>query len=473
MIDAFPFLQGLAWLPLLLGGERGALACDYRVVAGVGARELRVELRIEAGRADRYLWGPGLSRFVRDVDVDEGRGWQKRRNADEGLDLRGCQGQPCRVRYRFLLGRAASALGRRSGIFNHGDVVLAPPSRWLAKPSHPQEGDFFRLRVTTPPGLQFVTGILRSSEVGGAYEGHMVDLEETPYGAFGRFVTHSIPVPGGTVELAIGAGRWVVSDGAMRAWGCRSAKAVASYFGRFPLSRVLVVVLPGRGSTVGYGTTRAGSGASILVWVGRETIDDVLAGDWVLTHEMIHLAFPNLPASQRWMEEGLATYVEPIARAREGILAKEEVWKGLVKGLPKGVLRVSSSGLDGAQDFGSLYWGGALYWLLADIEIRERTGQTKSLEDALRGILAAGGGMAVHWPLERVLGEGDRATGTPVLKDLYLRLGAGPASVDLEDLWERLGVHLEGGTIRFDEDAPQAYLRRSITALRPLGDKGP
>ena len=39
--------------------------------------------------------------------------------------------------------------------------------------------------------------------------------------------------------------------------------------------------------------------------------------------------------------------------------------------------------------------------------------------------------------------------------------------VDLEDLWRRLGVVADGREVRFDDRAPLAAVRRSITA-RPL-----
>ena len=44
--------------------------------------------------------------------------------------------------------------------------------------------------------------------------------------------------------------------------------------------------------------------------------------------------------------------------------------------------------------------------------------QSKGLEDALRGILAAGGNISEDWPLERALRVGDEATGTRVLETL-------------------------------------------------------
>jgi carbon monoxide dehydrogenase subunit G len=39
---------------------------------------------------------------------------------------------------------------------------------------------------------------------------------------------------------------------------------------------------------------------------------------------------PDVPEEQHWLEEGLATYVEPIARAKVGIIPEGEVWRGLI-----------------------------------------------------------------------------------------------------------------------------------------------
>jgi hypothetical protein len=203
--------------------------------------------------------------------------------------------------------------------------------------------------------------------------------------------------------------------------------------------------------------------------VGTAATADDLRTDWVLTHEMSHLALPNLPHAQRWMEEGLATYVEPIARARRGHLAVQDVWSDLVRRTPQGV--PGPGGLDAGRGFGAIYWGGALYWLLADVEIRQRTGNRRSLEDALAGVRDAGGSVAVTWPVERVLSIADRATGVPVLLPLYERMARQAGGVDLAALWTRLGIE-DGGTIRFRDDAPLASVRRAITgsaATAPAG----
>jgi hypothetical protein len=39
-----------------------------------------------------------------------------------------------------------------------------------------------------------------------------------------------------------------------------------------------------------------------------------------------------------------------------------------------------------------------------------------------------------------------------------------PGTVDLADMWKRLGVRVEAGRVTFDDHAPLAALRRAITA---------
>ena len=41
-----------------------------------------------------------------------------------------------------------------------------------------------------------------------------------------------------------------------------------------------------------------------------------LATDWILTHELFHLGVPSFWHEGRWLDEGLATYYEPVLRTR-------------------------------------------------------------------------------------------------------------------------------------------------------------
>ena len=110
--------------------------------------------------------------------------------------------------------------------------------------------------------------------------------------------------------------------------------------------------------------------------------------------------------------------------------------------------------------------GGALFWFLADVEIRRRTSGRRGLDDALRAIVAEGGTLGQLWSVERVIATADRAVGAPVLRDLYRKMATSPAPVDLDALWRSLGVRRDEGHISFDEAAPLAWVRRAITVTQ-------
>ncbi len=219
----------------------------------------------------------------------------------------------------------------------------------------------------------------------------------------------------------------------------------------------LLLVLPAPGNQI-HGRARGTGGASILFFLGTDLDAAQARRSWELVHELVHLGFPSLPRRNHWAEEGLATYVEPIARARAGELSAEKVWGDLVRGLPQGLPGRGDEGLDRTHTWGRTYWGGALIWLLADVEIRERTGNRLGLEDALRAVLAQGGSIAERWPLQRALEVGDRAVGTRVLEELYAKMGSAPMKVDLDALFLRLGVELRRGVVELDDRAPLAPL---------------
>jgi hypothetical protein len=140
------------------------------------------------------------------------------------------------------------------------------------------------------------------------------------------------------------------------------------------------------------------------------------------------------------------------------------LWRSLVEGLPKGQPDPDDRGLDGTDTWGRRYWGGAMFWFLADVEIRERTHNARSLDDVLRAVNRAGGNVAVRWDLDRVLALGDEVTGVSVLLPLRRRLGDAPVTTDLAAVWRRLGVAQVRGRMVYDDAAPLAAVRRGIMA---------
>jgi hypothetical protein len=246
-------------------------------------------------------------------------------------------------------------------------------------------------------------------------------------------------------------------------WVQSAAESVTTYYGRFPVPQVLIRIAPFEGKGVRDGRTFADRGGRITIGVGNDTSLSEFASDWTLTHEMVHLAFPSVDEGHHWIEEGIATYVEPIARIRAGHLTADQMWLDLVRDMPQGLPQVGDRGLDHTHTWGRTYWGGALFCLLADIEIRHQTNNAKGLEHALRGILDAGGDIRKEWNLRDVLAVGDRVVGVSVLQPLYAKMKDKPVSVDLGTLWAQLGVQSDGARVRFDDSATLAAIRRAIT----------
>jgi hypothetical protein len=247
-------------------------------------------------------------------------------------------------------------------------------------------------------------------------------------------------------------------------WIATAARAVTTYYAKFPVPHVAIAVNFHDGKGVDSGRAFGWEHAHISISVGRSTTAADFADDWTMTHEMVHLAFPSVPRNHHWIEEGLATYVEPIARARSGDLLPQKVWGDMFDSMAQGLPKPGDHGLDFTHTWGRTYWGGALYCLLADIEIRKRTGNRLGLEDATRGILKSGGSIEMEWPLSRALQVADQAVGLPVLEELYNRMKATPVTPDLQKLWKDLGVDRQAATVVFDDSAPLAPIRQAITA---------
>jgi hypothetical protein len=246
-----------------------------------------------------------------------------------------------------------------------------------------------------------------------------------------------------------------------------AASAVTSYYGRFPVTRARVLVVPVAGRDgILQGTTWGdmnGFQGFTRIRIGEHTTAADLADDWMMTHELVHMAFPSLPDDQHWMEEGLATYIEPVARVMTGELTARKIWSDMVRDMPKGEPQPGDQGLDRTHTWGRTYWGGALFCLSADVAIRRQTGNRKGLRDALRAIVAAGGTIDQDWDLPKALAIGDRATGTHVLTQMYAAWRDAPVEVDLPALWKDLGIHSADGGVDFVSDAPLAAVREAIT----------
>src|SRR5271168_1647699 len=276
-------------------------------------------------------------------------------------------------------------------------------------------------------------------------------------------MTSTILIGNSRIDVVVEEGKLAASKEDLLKWVQWAEESVSTYYGRFPVPHLSLRIIPFDGKGVRNGRTFGRDGGFIFIRVGSESTFAGLSTDWMLTHEMVHLSFPSVADNHHWIEEGIATYVEPIARVRAGHFDANEMWFEVMRDLHQGLPAAGDEGLDHTHTWGRTYWGGALFCFLADVEIHRETGNKKGLQDALRGILNAGGDIRYDWELEKALTIGDQATGVPVLQNLYAKMKDQPYNVDLPALWTELGIERDGNAVKFLDTAPLAKTREAMT----------
>ncbi len=278
--------------------------------------------------------------------------------------------------------------------------------------------------------------------------------------------TRRIKVNGGVIDVYFSPDQFDLPEEALVNWISLSAKAVASYYGRFPVPRLSVYLRDREGSRVGYGSTHPAEIPYIQVNIGRRITKDTLDDDWVMTHEMTHLGFPSINGSYSWIEEGLATYIEPLARARIGTSTKEEFWHDLLRHLPRDLPNYGKNGMEEASNFSEIYWGGALFWLVADVEVRKQTNNRRGLEEVLQHVISRGGTITSDWDLKELLNECDKTVNKRIFTNTYNKMMVTPINIDVNELWKQLGVELKDNKVIFNNNAPLAKIRLAIDKSR-------
>jgi hypothetical protein len=269
------------------------------------------------------------------------------------------------------------------------------------------------------------------------------------------------------IAISIDPGHLAVDDPTLARLLGDSTRAIAVYYGgKLPFENVHVDVTPVNEGGIN-GSTRCSRGVGrVFLKVGPHVKEADFRDDWVVTHELLHVAFTSLTddmTTHEWVGEGLSSYAEPLVRVRAGTLSEQELWHELVRGAPQGLPEPGDEGLDKTHTWGRTYWGGALFWLEVDLAIRDQTQNQRSIRDVLRAVAAAGTNVCVDWPMERVIATGDAATGTHALADVYARRALTNAAPDLASIWQKLGITLQGGKVLFNDAAPWATTRVKMT----------
>ncbi len=440
-----------------------------------------VELAVEA-----RCFGASLEAFVATdgttlpflAQVTDGRGTALPR---DGRRFTLPHGDRTQIRYRVALEAMGHAVDDFDVALSLGGAVLSPLSAWLLVPDPTLDDAPVRIHVTTPAGVAFETALRRSGN-DGAYviAGH--ELRVGTYTVFGAFdaTTLALPGPGAlaateqrdrnaSIRVVRLRARSALTAREVDAWVEETSNAVARFYRGFPVQKAMVVVVPVRRRTgTVFGKVLPAGGSGVVMLVGARSTPEVLRRDWVLVHELFHLGTPSYVGEGKWLDEGLATYFEPIIRAREGWLDEDELWTELAGGLHQGVDALVRTGLENPASFRAHYWGGALVALSADVRARRASAGRRGLEDGLRAVTARGGTADQVWALAETVRTVDEALGAPILADLVDAHGHRGSPFDLGAMLRDLGIDLGPNGARLRDDAPLASVRRSIAAGAPL-----
>ena len=428
-----------------------------------------------------WLWVE--ARFGRPVDSVTARS----RNAGRYLrDVRGCGEDPnIRMRNRRMmlpddgirclnytvdLKRVAEEF-RNSRSLTENNIV-ASPAYWLWRPELFGDTEIqidFRLPENVRASVPW-------QQVDGAANRYLLSRSpESAYAPaiFGKFDYREIQVPGATLRVALVETTAETNNDAIFNFVQATATDVSLAYGRFPNPSPQVMVVPvngGRSSDpVSFGRVVRDGGESVELFIDPDQPVETLIGDWKATHEFSHLMLPYLHSEYHWISEGFAQYYQNVLLTRAGEYDELFAWQKIYAGYERG--RKSRPELSpsaaAAGDVRSarmkVYWSGASLALMADVELRRRSGGEESLDTVLDDLQRCCLPSTRTWSGVELFQQLDTFLDEPLFMALYRKYADADDFPDARPVLKRLGVMRRGAGVLLDDDAELAAIRAAIT----------
>jgi len=213
-------------------------------------------------------------------------------------------------------------------------------------------------------------------------------------------------------------------------------------------------------------------GETVQLFVNPERPIEEFYTDWTATHEFSHLMLPLLSQRYRWISEGFATYYQNVLMSRAGRYTPEFAWQRLSEGFVRGresrpELSPNDAAAGGIRHARmKVYWSGAAIALLADIELRTRSGGDESLDQVLGKLQACCLPSERRWSGPRLFEKLDSFVSTPVFMPLYEEYANKDGFPDMGIVLDELGVSIGEDGITLNGDSSLAATREAISAAR-------
>jgi hypothetical protein len=468
LLSVAAFLLGCAHarVPSSARSARSAppTAIDYTF--GIDAQLNTIETRVcfkGMPPAELVSGVPGGEEFLRRAWIETSAGKRVLRLVGQRIVLSGVPKDAC-VGYAIDVGSAAK---RTFGIDleRRGEALVTNVALFLWRPPHWESLRELSARVVLPQGMR---ASLPWPRRGDHYVLDQSALAFYAFAVFGRFEVEQIKGNGATIEVAVLDGLPARTRAYVVPWLELASRAAALPFGRFPRAQAQVVVIPSGPSRqpVRFGTMNRGGGASAAMLLPVNAELEPLLHDWVAVHEFCHLLHPFVDHDDAWFSEGMATYYQEVLRVRAGMEPAQEAWRRLYDGAQLGHfaehgLVEESAGMFAKFSFKMVYWAGAAFALMADVELRRHSHGKLSLDDVLREIAERG---VQPGPLRArdVVARMDEIAGAPIVSGLMKRWVEGPKLPDLAALYAALGLLPDADGMQTSAAAKDAWIRTAI-----------
>ena len=284
-----------------------------------------------------------------------------------------------------------------------------------------------------------------------------------------------VQIPGATLRIEVQQPIADEKAAEIVEWLRSASSNVSLAYGRFPNPSPRVVVIPtggrswGGDSPVPFGRVTRDGEEKIEFFVNPDRPIQEYYADWTATHEFSHLMLPYVRSRHKWISEGFASYYQNILMARAGHYTAIEAWQKLYAGFERGRLsrpelspnEAAAAGIRKARM--KIYWSGAAIALLADIELRERSGGRESLDVALDRLQRCCLPSNRSWNGPTLFAKLDSLVDIPVFMPLYRKHADTAGFPDIRPALKRLGVAIENNSVRVLPHAELADLRIDIT----------
>ncbi len=441
---------------------------EYTITVDNALRKMNVEARFEKPvreiSARSQYAGQFLSN-VRDCNAD------KRIEARTQRLVLPSGGIRC-LNYSFDLRKAAQA-ERLTRMLDSSNIVVSP-ALWMWRPRLRGAGEI-RVHFKLPDGISVLVPWEPIDDIDNAYLLGASPESGTAIAGFGAFQSSTLHVAGAELTITFLSMRSEVDRPSIVEWVRETADDIALAYGRFPNPSANVVVIPvgnsrgRRDAPVIFGRVVRDGGETVELLINEDIPIAEYYDDWTATHEFSHLMLPYLHNGQRWISEGFAQYYQNVLLLRADRYSEDYAWQKLYDGFERG--RLSAPGLSPNEAATSderntrmkVYWSGAALALMADVELRRRSGGAESLDIVLDRLQHCCLPSPHTWSGRELFTKLDSLIDEPLFMSLYRQYADASDFPDVRPLLLQLGVTVDDEGIHLFSDTEFASVRAAIS----------